>query len=130
MGKINEFKNKSESNKMSKCTSKYSGVSKVRNSTTLLGLSTLANSKSMIMNDRGSKDKENQNATEELLLYFYDPQKEMGKYREKKEEEYRCLLEESEERRQFLRLYEESKKKLSPEERIDFESQHYDLIHL
>ena len=81
------------------------------------------------MNDRCSKDKENQPATEELLLYFYDAQKEMGKYREKKELEYQYLLEQSGEKRQFLRLFEEAKKKLSPEERIEFETQHYDLIH-
>jgi hypothetical protein len=32
-------------------------------------------------------------ATEELLLYYYDPQKEVAKYREKRETEARLMVE-------------------------------------
>ena len=38
-------------------------------------------------------EKENDVATEELLLYYYDPQKEVSKYREKRETEARVMME-------------------------------------
>lgn len=40
------------------------------------------------------------------MLYFYDPQKEMARYREKKEQEVKIKLDASQEKQQFMKLYE------------------------
>jgi hypothetical protein len=44
------------------------------------------------------ENKENAEITEDLLMFFYNPQKEISRYREKKDEEMRVKLNASKEK--------------------------------
>lgn len=48
-------------------------------------------------------------------MFYYHPQKEITKYREKKEEEMKIKINASKEKQEFLRLVEDARKKLGKE---------------
>ena len=66
--------------------------------------------------------------TESELLYFYDPQKEMERYREVKEEELRLRVNGSREKKEFALLLERAQESLGKSEFNLFEQEFYDLI--
>ena len=57
-------------------------------------------------------------------MYFYDPKKQIAKYREKKEQQYKAILDASKEKADFIALYEEAKKKLTSDELMSFENKY------
>lgn len=62
------------------------------------------------------------------MMYFYDPKKQLNKYRDMKEEEMKNRLFSSEPRKRFLALLDEARNKLSKAEMHVFEQEYYDLI--
>ena len=62
------------------------------------------------------------------MLYFYDPKKQINKYRDQKEEEMKNRLFGSAQRKRFVALLEEARSKLTPQEMHAFEQEYYDLI--
>jgi cytochrome c553 len=82
---------------------------------------------SVISKHTSHHEKENIEPTEEELLYFYDPQKEINRYRELKEEELKNKLAAAAEKRNFLKLMEEAKFKMSKSDFNKLEQDYYDL---
>ena len=61
-------------------------------------------------------------------MYFYDPKKQLNKYRDQKEEEMKNRLFSSSPRKRFLGLLEEARAKLPQSLVHSFEQEYYDLI--
>lgn len=66
--------------------------------------------------------------TEQELMYFYDPHKEISRYRDGKEEELRAKVNNSQEKKGFAKLMEDARNRLSKADFAKVEQDFYELM--